>query len=93
LDSVSALDKHQDLAGFLKADGIGIIVEDDRMRQSPAFYKDPAWQTFQTTPGKFGFAAHDLPDSGGTVVFVREDLASEVADRAYAPPFPSRLRR
>jgi len=83
-ESVSALDKHQDLAGFLKADGIGIIVEDDRMRQSPAFYKDPAWQIFQTTPGKFGFAAHDLPDSGGTVVFVREDLAP--AERRLAIP-------
>jgi hypothetical protein len=68
--SVAALDKRQSLAAFLTSSEINVLVADDRLRQTAAFAQDPAWASFQSTPEKFGFRAHALPDSGGITVYV-----------------------
>jgi hypothetical protein len=72
--SVPAIDKHQGFADFVSSNDISIIVEDERLRQISAFRDDPDWQVFRTAPGKHGFAAYVLPNSGITV-YVRSDLA------------------
>ena len=68
--SVSALDKQQGLAAFLMSHEIAVLVVDARLRHVAAFAQDPAWASFQSTPEKFGFRAHALPDSGGIIVYV-----------------------
>jgi len=68
--SVAALDKRQSLAAFLTSSEINVLVADDRLRQTAAFAHDPAWASFQSTPQKFGFTAHALPDSGDITVYV-----------------------
>jgi hypothetical protein len=68
--SVGALNKRQSLAAFLTSHEINVLVADDRLRQTAAFAHDPAWASFQSTPEKFGFTAHALPDSGGVIVYV-----------------------
>jgi hypothetical protein len=68
--SVAALDKRQSLAAFLTSSEISVLVADDRLRQTAAFAHDPAWASFQSTPQKFGFTAHALPDSGDITVYV-----------------------
>jgi hypothetical protein len=84
--SVSALDKHQRLTEFLNVNDIGVIVEDDRMRHSPAFAADPEWSSFQSMPEKFGFTAHVLADAGGIVVYVRQDIAVSSSHRRSSAP-------
>jgi len=68
--SVSALDKQQSLTAFLTFHEIAVLVADDRLRQVAAFSQDPARASFQSTPEKFGFTAHALPDNGGIIVYV-----------------------
>ena len=68
--SVSALDKQQSLIAFLTSHEIVVLVADDNLRRVAAFAQDPAWASFQSTPEKFGFTAHALPDSGGIILYV-----------------------